>query len=98
MRGEVFIPRRRSECGRLDCFSACLWAARAFAQDASPGQDHAQHDMQQMGPQSSPWMVMTDGALFAFFNHQGGDRGGTEFKVDQLVDGDGFPQRRAEAA
>jgi hypothetical protein len=57
-----------------------LGSARAFAQDASPGQDHAQHDMQQMGPQSSPWMVMTDGALFAFFNHQGSDRGGTEFK------------------
>ncbi len=29
---------------------------------------------------SSPWMVMSDGALFATFNHQGTDRGGTEFK------------------
>jgi hypothetical protein len=28
----------------------------------------------------SPWMVMTDGALFAVVNHQGGPRGGDEFK------------------
>ena len=25
---------------------------------------------------SSPWMVMSDGALFAEFNHQGTDAGG----------------------
>src|SRR5262245_36705774 len=29
----------------------------------------------------SPWMLMSDGALFATFNHQGTDRGGTEFKA-----------------
>jgi hypothetical protein len=28
---------------------------------------------------ASPWMVMTDGALFATVNHQGGARGGDEF-------------------
>jgi hypothetical protein len=49
-------------------------AASARSQD----EDHSQHEMQHAS-NPSPWMVMTDGVVFAMFNHQGSDRGGTEF-------------------
>jgi hypothetical protein len=46
-------------------------ASRAQAQE-----DHSQHNMAPAGG----WMLMFDGAAFATFNKQGGDRGQTEFK------------------
>jgi hypothetical protein len=52
---------------------ALLAAAPAGAQDVDPHAGHA-------APSSSPWMLMTDGVIFGIFNHQGTDRGGTEFK------------------
>jgi hypothetical protein len=49
---------------RLAMFVLCLVVA--------PRASHAQDD-------PSPWMLMSDGVLFATFNHQGGPRGGDEF-------------------
>jgi hypothetical protein len=64
--------------------SLCL-ASRLATPDAVHGQDpappqdpHAGHDMS--GGSASPWMLMSDGVLFATFNHQGGPRGGNEFR------------------
>jgi hypothetical protein len=51
-----------------------LAAVCAHAQDTQPHAAHA-------ASPSSPWMVMTDGVLFGTFNHQGTERGGTEFKA-----------------
>jgi hypothetical protein len=48
---------------RLVVFVLCLVLA--------PRVSHAQDD-------PSPWMLMSDGVLFATFNHQGGPRGGDE--------------------
>jgi hypothetical protein len=67
-----------SEIQMRTCVIFCsvfLSVVPARAQDHS--QDQHQHSSMST---SSPWMVMTDGVLFAFFNHQGSDRGGTEFK------------------
>jgi len=48
-------------------------------QPAPPPQDpHAGHDMSAGSP--SPWMLMSDGVIFGTFNHQGGPRGGNEFR------------------
>ncbi len=62
-------------------FCVALIGAPAMAQDEDSPQQH-QHDQHQMSAMtsSSPWTVMSDGVLFATFNHQGSDRGGTEFK------------------
>src|SRR5262245_11170768 len=50
-----------------------LASSRVSAQAPDQHRDHA--------PSPSPWMLMTDGALFGIFNHQGTDRGVTEFKA-----------------
>ena len=48
-------------------------------QPAPPPQDpHAGHDMS--AESASPWMLMSDGVIFGTFNHQGGPRGGNEFR------------------
>ncbi len=39
------------------------------------------------GESTSPWMLMSDGVLFATFNHQGGPRGGNEFRSTNWVMG-----------
>jgi hypothetical protein len=42
----------------------------------------AQHEQHQAAAAASPsWMVMQDGIVFGMFNHQGGPRGGDEFRV-----------------
>ncbi len=48
--------------------------AHADAQEAG----HQQHHMQSTG---SEWTFMQDGIVYGLFNHQGGPRGGDEFKV-----------------
>jgi hypothetical protein len=57
------------------CVFSGLAPSLARAQDDS---QHADHAAEQAS--SSPWMLMSDGVLFAAFNHQGGPRGGDEFK------------------
>lgn len=52
-------------------------AARGQQPTPPPQDPHAGHDM---SGSASPWMLMTDGVLFATFNHQGGPRGGDEFR------------------
>jgi hypothetical protein len=52
-------------------------AAPAWAQAA--GGSSQGRDMPAMS-MSSPWMVMTDGAVFGTINHQGGPRGADEFR------------------
>jgi hypothetical protein len=57
-----------------------LWCAISVCAPAlAQEEDHSQHQMH-ASASSSPWMLMTDGVVFAVFNHQGSDRGGTEFK------------------
>jgi len=55
--------------------AACLIASAA----TGSAQEH-QHQHQSDQP-SSPWMLMGDGTIFGLFNHQGGPRGGDEFKA-----------------
>jgi hypothetical protein len=45
----------------------CLWICLVLAPRVSRAQDE------------SPWMLMSDGLLFATVNHQGGPRSGDEF-------------------
>src|SRR5262249_27257652 len=62
------------------CVLTCLSAtATASAQEATPNQPagEMQHDHAHMA--TNAWEVMTDGALFVGFNHQGGARGGNDF-------------------
>ncbi len=54
----------------------------ATAQDV-PNPDASQHDHSQMNmymDMSTGWHFMQDGVVFGMFNHQGGPRGGDEFK------------------
>jgi hypothetical protein len=44
------------------------------------GQEHTQHTMP-MPVEDNAWSVMQDGVVFGLFNHQGGPRGGDEFRV-----------------
>ncbi len=44
------------------------------------GQEHAQHTMP-MPAEEDAWSFMQDGVVFGLFNHQGGPRGGDEFRV-----------------
>ena len=66
------------------CWLACMTSAGlAFAQDTSassttPDPGAAQHDHMNMSPNAG-WQFMQDGILFAEFNHQGSERGGSEF-------------------
>jgi hypothetical protein len=57
----------------------CLCVLAVFAPALARAQDdpHSGHDTAEHS--SSPWMLMSDGVLFATFNHQGGPRGGDEF-------------------
>ena len=55
--------------------AACLIASAA----TGSAQEH-QHQHESDQP-SSPWMLMGDGTIFGLFNHQGGPRGGDEFKA-----------------
>jgi hypothetical protein len=57
----------------LGAFGILLTSTRAIAQEPAP-HDHAHMNM---GTQSG-WQVMEDAIVFADFNHQGSDRGGTE--------------------
>ena len=44
--------------------------------------DAAQHQHMQMDmPDKPAWTLMQDGVVFGIFNHQGGPRGGNEFRV-----------------
>ena len=58
-----------------------LVSVPAYAQEqpAPPAEQH-QHQMTPE-PGASPWTFMQDGVVFGMFNHQGGPRGGDEFKV-----------------
>jgi hypothetical protein len=62
-----------------------LYAALAAAfcgSAAAQTSDPAPHQHMQMPmPDASAWMLMQDGVIFGIFNHQGGPRGGDEFKV-----------------
>jgi hypothetical protein len=55
---------------------SCRFAA---AQSTDPAQ-HQEH-MQMNMPAESSWMLMQDGVVYEIFNHQGGPRGGDEFRV-----------------
>jgi hypothetical protein len=54
----------------------CLMCAAPVAAQAPAEPSQMRMDMSGTG-----WMLMQDGALFAIFNHQGGSRGGDEFKA-----------------
>jgi hypothetical protein len=59
------------------CLSVLSVLAPAIARAQVDDPQHADHATEQAS--SSPWMLMSDGVLFATFNHQGGPRGGDEF-------------------
>lgn len=65
----------------LSTFVSLSLSVRAFAQAPAPAP--AQEHQHQMAPEAnaSTWTVMQDGVVFGMFNHQGGPRGGDEFKV-----------------
>jgi hypothetical protein len=48
---------------------------------AIPAAAQPQEPMQMNMPEESGWHVMQDGVVFGMFNHQGGPRGGDEFRV-----------------
>jgi hypothetical protein len=54
--------------------------AIAAAAANARAQDHDQHEHMNMADMNG-WQFMSDGALFAVVNHQGGSRGGDEFKA-----------------
>ena len=59
----------------------CLCVLGTLASAVARAQDEPQHaDNAAKQTSTSPWMVMSDGVLFATFNHQGGSRGGDEFR------------------
>jgi hypothetical protein len=60
----------------LVVLSVCVFDSPASAQTAEP-QPAMQHDHAAM--QRASWHVMQDAVAFLTFNHQGSDRGGTEF-------------------
>ena len=58
---------------------------RTEQQDVTADTDTAQspppeHEHMQMNMETAGWQFMQDGVLFGFYNHQGGPRGGDEFK------------------
>jgi hypothetical protein len=57
---------------------ACTGTAAARQVSDPPVEQHAHHDMASM---EGSWLFMQDGVAFAIFNHQGGPRGGDEFRV-----------------
>src|SRR6266513_5654406 len=54
--------------------------AAAAATDAAQSQP-PEHQHMQMNMEPAGWQFMQDGVLFGVFNHQGGPRGGKEFKA-----------------
>jgi hypothetical protein len=54
-----------------------LCPLRAAAQEPPPHQHHPGMAM----PQEGRWQLMQDGVVYGLFNHQGGPRGGDEFRV-----------------
>jgi hypothetical protein len=58
----------------LTATALLLSGARTFAQDTA----HQHHDPR---AEVSDWTFSQDGVVYALFNHQGGPRGGDEFKV-----------------
>jgi hypothetical protein len=61
-------------------------AGPGFAQPpAAPPEDPHQHHMSPDASASS-WTFMQDGVVFGMFNHQGGPRGGDQFKVPNCND------------
>jgi hypothetical protein len=76
------------ESALLVSVSSTMVAAQAATeqQDLAAGTDTAQsqppeHDHMQMNMGPGGWQFMQDGVLFGIFNHQGGPRGGDEFKA-----------------
>jgi hypothetical protein len=73
---------------RLCLVSLCFYGAmsvsgQVFAQATSPPvgvtQDHQHHTEAETA--ASKWTFMQDGIVFGLFNHQGGPRGGDEFRL-----------------
>ena len=58
-----------------------LLSIPGYAQE--PPAPLAEQHKHQMPPDAgtSPWTFMQDGVVFGLFNHQGGPRGGDEFRV-----------------
>jgi len=54
-------------------------AADAQTQAQQPDQGQAQHTQMNMAP--TGWQFMHDGLVYGLFNHQGGPRGGNEFRA-----------------
>jgi hypothetical protein len=66
-------------CTRFLAFCFCALGVLAPGVARAQGDPQpADHDAAEQT--SSPWMLMSDGVLFATFNHQGGPRGGDEFR------------------
>lgn len=67
-------------CVRRVCLFGILVMAGGSV--AAAGQEPDQHQMPMTMPaDDSAWSFMQDGVVFALFNHQGGPRGGDEFRV-----------------
>jgi hypothetical protein len=64
----------RSVSGLTAAALLLLVTARAIAQDAPSGHHHGE-------ARASEWTFSQDGIVYGLFNHQGGPRGGDEFKV-----------------
>ena len=77
-----------SRCARCSSFAA---AGVARAQSGSAAGSGDTKD-------ASPWMLMSDGLLFATVNHQGGPRGGDEFVSTNWWMGMATRSRRARAS
>ena len=61
--------------------AASLWAPlRAQSGIQEPDHQHMQMPMN-MKMEPDGWQFMQDGVLFGMFNHQGGPRGGDQFKA-----------------
>jgi hypothetical protein len=62
--------------------SACVLSASAYAQNPPPVENGQPMNMPMDMPMDPPgWHFMQDSVAFGMFNHQGGPRGGNEFKV-----------------
>ena len=76
--------RRRRPALAWSVLIVLVLSASAHAQETdtaahSAGGDHGQMSMDM--PATSGWQFMQDGILFTEYNHQGGPRGGDEFKA-----------------
>lgn len=67
---------------RSRTFVSAALAAAFCGNAAAQTPDHTQHQhMQRTAPEATTWTLMQDAVVFGIFNHQGGPRGGDEFKV-----------------